>query len=390
MSLNNRLSQIFLNKRAVLLTFFLTLNAINIPTVINGKMNNWKIFSYAYYHLTNHQDMYAAYPDQYFDLYLYSPPFGVLFAPFSLLPFYIGYFVWNNFSVLIIPLLIFRLKGITDHKKYLICYIALIEILTCMQGTQTNVMIAALMLLAFISFEEDNYWIAAFAIAAGTYIKIYPIITASLFLLYPHKLKFLLRLALAFILLGALPLLFVSLKELLWQYKNWFRVLATDQKDNYGKISLTGLFQVYFIISDLGKVVVQAGGVILFCTMYIRRKLFSAYYYRLFFLAALLIWVVIFNHASEVYGYAIAILGVALWYVHQPPSRAINIFILLFIFFATILSIDPTPRIISKYIYEHSLKAIPYTFLFLAILFQMLFKNSAFFREPPQTGLNQI
>ncbi|MCX6324873.1 MAG: glycosyltransferase family 87 protein, partial [Sphingobacteriales bacterium] len=80
--------------------------------------------------------MYAAYPDQYFDLYLYSPPFGVLFAPFSLLPFYIGYFVWNNFSVLIIPLLIFRLKGITDHKKYLICYIALIEILTCMQGTQ--------------------------------------------------------------------------------------------------------------------------------------------------------------------------------------------------------------------------------------------------------------
>jgi hypothetical protein len=389
MSLKNRLSQVFLNKRAVLITFFLTLNAINIPTVINGKMNNWKIFRYAYYHLTSHQDMYAAYPDQYFDLYLYSPPFGVLFAPFSLLPFYIGYFVWNNFSVLIIPLLIFRLKGITDHKKYLICYIALIEILTCMQGTQTNVMIAALMLLAFISFEEDNYWIAAFAIAAGTYIKIYPIITASLFLLYPHKLKFLLRLALAFILLGALPLLFVSLKELLWQYKNWFRVLATDQKDNYGKISLTGLFQVYFNISDLGKVVVQAGGVILFCTMYIRRKLFSAYYYRLFFLAALLIWVVIFNHASEVYGYAIAILGVGFWYVHQPPSRAINIFILIFIFFATILSIDPTPRIISKYIYEHSLKAIPYTFLFLAILFQMLFRNSAFFRVPPQTALSQ-
>ena len=376
----NKLKNLLLTKKAVLIIFFATINALNIQSVIIGRMNVWKIFRFGYFHLINHQDLYAFYPGQYFDSYLYSPSFGVMFAPFSLLPNYLAYFLWNNISMLIIPFLIFNLKEISTNKKALICYIALIEMLTCLQGTQTNVMIAALLLIAFISFENKSYWIAAFVIAAGFYIKIYPIVAASLFLLYPGKLKFLLRLAVAFLVIGALPLIFIQPHELLGQYKNWARELVLDDNDNYGKISLTGLFQVFFNITNKGKLIMQICGALIFLLMYFRKSLFKEYYYRIFFLASMLIWVVLFNHASEIYGYAIAILGVGLWYVIQPSKKWLNIFICLFIFFATVLSIDPTPRIISRFIYEHSLKAIPFAIIYCIILYQMLFKEKSFFQ----------
>ncbi len=362
----------WLKRQTVYIIFFIIINALNIQSVLTGRMNVWKIFRQGYFHLAAHKDLYAFYPQEYFDSYLYSPSFAAMFAPFSLLPNYIAYFLWNNISMLIVPCLIFKFKGIGENKKALVCYIALIEMATCLQGTQTNVMIAALMLLSFLSFENKNYWIAAFAIAVGFYIKIYPIVMAGMFLLYPDKVKFIGKLIIAFLVIGALPLLFIKPAELLLQYKSWVSELVLDQGDNYGKISLTGLVHVYFNVTDIGKLMVQIAGVLLFCLMYVRYKLFSVYYYRLYFLCGTLIWVVLFNHASEIYGYAIAILGVGIWYATQPASKKLNIFICLFILFATVLSIDPTPRFISKYIYEHALKALPYSIMFAVIVWQML------------------
>ena len=43
--------------------------------------------------------------------------------------------------------------------------------LVCLQGTQTNVMIANLILLSFLCFENKQQWLAAFALAAGIYIR---------------------------------------------------------------------------------------------------------------------------------------------------------------------------------------------------------------------------
>lgn len=371
-NLTNNKTSFWLKRTTVYIIYFVVINALNIQSVITGRMNVWKIFRQGYFHLAQHKDLYAFYPQEYFDSYLYSPSFAAMFAPFSLLPNFIAYFLWNNMSMLLIPFLLFKFKGITENKKALVCYIALIEIATCLQGTQTNVMIAGLMLLSFLSFENRNYWVAAFAIAIGFYIKIYPIVAAGMFLLYPNKFAFIGKIIIAFLVIGALPLLFIKPAELYMQYESWVKELLLDQGDNYGKISLTGLVQVYFNVSDLGKLLVQIFGVLVFCLMYFRYKLFKSYYYRLYFLCGTLIWVVLFNHASEIYGYAIAILGIGLWYATQPASKKLNIFICLFILFATVLSIDPTPRFISKYIYEHALKALPYSIMFGVIVWQML------------------
>jgi Glycosyltransferase family 87 len=370
--LGNRKVSFWLQKKTIYLIYFVVINALNIQSVLAHKMNVWKIFRQGFFHLNQHQNLYALYPKEYDDFYLYSPSFAAFFAPFSILPNYIAYFLWNNISMLLLPFLIFKIKGIEGNKKSIICYIALLEMATCLQGTQTNAIIAGLMVLTFLSFENKNYWLAAFAIAIGFYIKIYPIITASLFLLYPNKLKFLVRLIVSIIVIGLLPLLFIKPSELYIQYQNWIQLLVEDQGDNNGRISVTGLLTSYFPISNIGKLTVQILGVIIFCLMYLKTNFYKSYYYRLYFLCAVLIWVTIFNHASEIYGYAIAIWGVGIWYALQKPSKALNIFILLFIFFGTVLSIDPTPHIILDYIYGHGLKALPFTIMFGVIVWGML------------------
>lgn len=370
---------VFLQQKTIYILYFIAINAMNIASVVSGRMNVWKIFRFSYSHFMQHTDLYAEYPKEHFDLYLYSPSFPIMFAPFAILPNYIAYFLWNNLSMLLMPFLIFKLKGIDVQKKCLICYIALLDMLTCLQGTQTNVMLCVLMVLAFLSFEKKNYWVAAFAIAAGFYIKIYPVLAASLFLLYPDKLNFICRFIIAMLVLGALPLLFIKPTELIGLYHNWINELVLDQKDNMGKVSLTGLMQSYFNISDFSKLIVQIFGVLMFCLMYIRHKLFKEYYYRLYFLCALLIWVTVFNHASEIYGYAIAIWGVGIWYTLQKPGKAMNIFICMFVFFATVLSIDPTPHIILDYIYAHGLKSLPFFLIFCVIVWQLLTKPASYF-----------
>jgi hypothetical protein len=372
-------TSIWLRERTIYLIYFIGINVLNIQSVVTGRMNVWKIFRFSYYHFIQHKDIYAFYPQDCFDQYQYSPSFPVLFAPFAILPSYVGYFIWNNLSMLLMPYVIFKLKGLDVKQKSIMCYIALLDMLTCMQGTQTNVMLGVLIVLAFISFENKNYWIAALAIAVGTYIKVYPIVAASLFLLYPNKLQFIWKFIVVMVLVGLLPLLFIKPTELVTLYQNWYAELAIDQKDNYGKISLTGLIEAYFHISDLGKLLVQLAGVFVFCLMYVRYKLFDNYNYRLYFLSAILIWVTVFNHASEIYGYAIAIWGVGIWYVLQKPSLELKIFIIAFVFIATFLSIDPTPHIILDYIYEHGLKALPFSIILAIIFGQMINGKSEIF-----------
>jgi hypothetical protein len=157
-----------------------------------------------------------------------------------------------------------------------------------------------------------------------------------------------------------------------------------------GSISLTGVLQAYFNISDFSKLFVQLGGIAIFCVMYIRTSLFKEYYYRIYFLCSILIWVALFNHVSEITSYSIAICGVGFWFIHQKQTKAMKIFMLLFVLIATVLSIDPTPRFIIKYIYEHSLKTLPFTFIWLCILYQMLTKKEAFFKLSSQQNLPKV
>ena len=376
-----------LQQKTVYIIYFVTLAAINIANVVSGRMNTWNIYRSIFWHFVKHDDIYAAYPAEFGDQYQYSPSFPALFAPFASLPYYVGYFFWNNLSMLLIPFLIFKIKHFSVQQKAIVCYIGLLEMLVCLQGTQANVMIANLILLSFLAFENKQQWLAAFALAAGIYIKVYPIVAVSLFLLYPDKLKFSVKFFVAMVVVGALPLIVFSPTELVVMYKKWFIIMANDPGVIPGSISLTGILQAYFNISDSSKLFVQLGGVAIFCLMYIRTNLFKEYYYRIYFLCSILLWVALFNHVSEITTYAIAICGVGFWFIHQRQTKTMKIIMLLFVLIATVLSIDPTPRFIIKYIYEHSLKTLPFTIVWICILYQMLTKEKEFFKLPLEEQL---
>ena len=380
--LSPKKSALLLQQKTVYIIYFVTLAAINIANVVSGRMNTWNIYRSVFWHFVKHDDIYTAYPAEFGDQYQYSPSFPALFAPFASLPNYVGYFFWNNLSMLLIPFLIFKFKHFSVQQKALVCYIGLLEMLVCLQGTQANVMIANLILLSFLAFENKQQWLAAFALAAGIYIKVYPIVAVSLFLLYPDKLKFSFKFFVSMVVVGALPLIVFSPTELVMMYKKWFVIMKEDPGVIPGSISLTGILQAYFNISDHSKLYVQLGGVAIFCLMYIRTNLFKEYYYRIYFLCSILLWVALFNHVSEITTYCIAICGVGFWFVHQKQTKAMKITMLLFVLIATVLSIDPTPRFIIKYIYEHSLKTLPFAIVWICILYQMLTKKPSFFTLP--------
>ena len=373
-----------LQQKTVYIIYFITLAAINLATVFAGKMNTWNIYRSVFWHFVKHDDIYKAYPAEFGDQYQYSPSFPALLAPFASLTNYVGYFVWNNVSMLLIPFLIFKFRYFSLKQKAIVCYIGLVEMLVCLQGTQTNVMIANLILLSFLSFENKQQWLAAFALAAGIYIKVFPIVAVSLFLLYPDKIKFLFKFFVAIVILGALPLLIFSPAELGIMYSKWFIIMKEDPGVIPGSISLTGVMQAYFNISDSSKLIVQLIGVAIFCLMYIRTNLFKEYYYRIYFLCSILIWVALFNHVSEITTYSIAICGVGFWFIHQKQTRTMKLFMLLFVLVATVLSIDPIPRFIINYIYEHSLKTVPFAIIWFLILYQMLTKKQEFFQLSSQ------
>ena len=373
-----------LQQKTVYIIYFVTLAAINLATVFAGKMNTWNIYRSVFWHFVKHDDIYKAYPAEFGDQYQYSPSFPAILAPFASLPNYVGYFLWNNVSMLLIPFLIFKIRHFSIKQKAIVCYFSLLEMLVCLQGTQTNVMIANLILLSFLCFENKQQWLAAFALAAGIYIKVYPVVAVSLFLLYPNKIKFLSKFSVAMVVLGALPLLIFSPAELGIMYSKWYIIMKEDPGVIPGSISLTGVMQAYFNISDSSKLIVQLIGVAIFCLMYIKTNLFKEYYYRIYFLCSILIWVALFNHVSEITTYSIAICGVGFWFIHQKQTRTMKIFMLFFVLVATVLSIDPTPRFIINYIYEHSLKTVPFAIIWLYILYQMLTKKQEFFKLSSQ------
>ena len=57
--------------------------------------NNYVIFKQSFFHLIDHKDLYAPYPDEHWDLYKYSPTFAFFFGIFALLPDSIGVMLWN-------------------------------------------------------------------------------------------------------------------------------------------------------------------------------------------------------------------------------------------------------------------------------------------------------
>jgi hypothetical protein len=339
-----------------------------------SKINNFIIFRNSFYHLIDQVTLYGEYALVQYDLYKYSPTFALLFAPFALVPTYPGAVLWAVFNALI---LFFAVKGlpIPSSKKIFIHWFILIELTTSIQNMQVNPLITALFMFAFIAFEKRQIALAAFVIVLSAYIKVYGVLGASLFLLYPGKGKFVAYSLLWSVLLFLAPLIFISFDALINQYKDWQHTIVFDHENRAVDISVMHFITSTFDISFQNSIrlMIQITAIGLFCIKYIRVSYFSNELFRLRFLASIMIWCIIFNHLAESATYIIAITGAAIWYITEEKNKwTLGLIIFAFV----VCSLSPTdifPGLMrEKYIVPYALKALPCFLIWIRLEYSML------------------
>jgi hypothetical protein len=325
----------------------------------------------------NGESLYTEYPSLYEDHYHYAPTFAALFAPIFLLPYKLGLFIW---SFLFTAFWIYAVSKLPLDKKIrlFVYWYAIQELLTSIDSSQTNPLIAAIPLLTYTLFEKKQVFWAAALIAIGFNIKIYSLATAGLFLLYPQKLKFIGSLVFWMVALALLPMLFTTPEKLYWQYKLWVnQLLIKSDHDKWTNISIHRL--VHLTISPVvSNSAIIAAGVLLFCTVYIHTKKFAETYFKSLVLASILIFHVIFNPAAESPTYIIAVTGVAIWWCFSPKEK-IDWILIIGCYFLTILSpTDLVPRFIKReFILPYVLKALPCVLIWFRLLYLIHFKKGA-------------
>ncbi len=344
--------------------------------------NNYLIFKYAFLHAVDQLPLYNLYPEHHLDSNHYGPFFSLLFAPFAVLPNFIGMTLWQLANVFLLYFAIHNLP-LSFKKVNAVYWIITHEMLTAMFSFQFNISIAAIIVLSFVYIEKQkNIW-ATFFIALGFFVKLYGIIGLAFFFFVKQKPKFILYGILWCILLFILPMAFFSPQFILQSYHDWYVSLTEKQLLNASltsmqDISVMGMVRRITQNASLSNLPFILSGLLVFTLPYLRIKQYQSLNFRLLFLAATLIFTVIFSNSSESPTYIIAFTGVAVWFVIQSkPKHPFILFLFIFAFLLTSLSpSDLFPKFIrEQYIIPYSLKALPCMLIWIYISYQLLTNN---------------
>jgi hypothetical protein len=335
--------------------------------------NNFSIFRFSFFNLLHGNDLYILHPDQYNDLYKYSPTFAFLMAPFYAMPRWMGLFVFNLLNALVPFWAVSRLNISPKAKSFILLFV-MIELLSSIQNAQSNGIMAGLMIAAFSCFERKEIVLAALFICLGFYLKIFGAAVGILFLFYDKKLKFIISCVVIGIFLGVLPMVVTGIDGLIFQYKSWLHLLGNDPSHELN-FSIMTLTQRWFNFTAPDSWYLIPGMILLLLPL-VRVKEWKNFSFRLFYLAAILVWVVIFNHKAESPTYVIAVFGVALWGIMEG-NKNLRIFMLVFVYLFTILSpTDAFPPYVRLHVWQpYCLKALPCIIMWGIMTWQLLMRK---------------
>lgn len=288
--------------------------------------NNYVIFKQSFFHLISGKDMYIHYPAEYYDLYKYSPTFALFMSIFAYLPDYLGLPLWNLLNVTV---LFWSIKNLPIKKSssVLILLVVIFELVGATQNSQSNALLAGLIIGAFNLMNKGKTMWASLLLVLATYIKVYGAIGFCLFLFYPDKLKFILYSILWTVLAFLPPLLVTSPQILADQYVSWARMMSEDEAASYG-LSVMGWLHNILGVTE-GKGVVAVTGLVLLLIPFARFNMYKDKAFRLLILSSILIWVIIFNHKAESATFIIAMCGVGIWYIARPATSLRNIWLFI-------------------------------------------------------------
>jgi hypothetical protein len=333
--------------------------------------NNFRIFKFSFYHLVQGQDIYQLFPEDHWDLYKYSPGFALCFGLLSWMPDAIGLLLWNLINSLCLFAGIRLLPGVDDGKKSWILLLCLLEMLLSIQNTQSNGLMAGLIVLGFALAERRNYFLSTLCIVFSFYIKIYGALAFIFYLFYPGKLK-LMGWSLFWMLFFAfVPLLAVNGHQLVYLYRSWLHLLLNDRSASIG-LSVMGLLESWWHLAA-AKNAVTVAGILVFLLPLVRWRLYRDLHYRLLYLASTLIWMVIFNHKAESPTFIIAMAGIGIWYFSQNPGPLNRVLLILSFLLISMSVSDLVPAAVrNDFIRPYGIKAVMAIVIWCKIVYEQL------------------
>jgi Glycosyltransferase family 87 len=319
--------------------------------------NNYVIFRQSFSHLISERNLYAPYPAEQWDIFKYSPAFALFMGALAWLPDMAGLIIWNMINVLALYFAVRALPfKIIDQNKLLIFLI--LELLTSIQNSQSNGLMAGLLIGAYTSLQRGKVHWATLWLVLATFIKVYGAVGFCLFLFYPDKIRFIFYAAAWTIIFAVLPLVAVPFHALLWQYQNWGTMMLADESASYG-LSVMGWLQSWFGINK-GKSVVTLVGLLCFIIPFSRFSLYRNEAYKLNILAFMLVWVVIFNHKAESPTFIIALAGIAIWYFSSSRQLWRDVLMGVVFVFTCLLVTDLFPSFMKERFFEpYNIKVVP-------------------------------
>jgi hypothetical protein len=304
-----------------------------------GRHNVFLIFRSSFFNLLAGANLYATNLKQHLDHFRYSPTFALLFAPFAVPPVNAGIVLWClvNFFALFLALRAL----LPDRQARLVQLLVLVDLARSSENCQSNGIIAALMIAAFLAYERSWTWRGAWAVTGGAAIKIFPLGAGLFALLRPFRARALLALAAAGIVLVLLPLPIIGPHLLLQEYRWWLGNESGEVfKPMYSVMDLmdawTGTYWRRWPIQ-------LAGLAVMLAPLALRRDAWGQLDFRRRVLCSLLCFSVLFNHGAESPSYVISTAGIAIWYASGPRDVRHGVLLALTLLLVTVATSDLVP-----------------------------------------------
>jgi len=334
------------------------------------KYNNYVIFKQSHFHLLEGKNLYQAYPEEHWDLYKYSPAFALLFGGLARLPDWLGLTLWNLLNVVVFIVAMLYLPGLDSKKRQLVLLLCAVEGMTSLQNSQSNMLVAGLLILGLALLERGRPLTATLCLVATFYIKIFGIVALILLLLYPGKRKSIPYALSWLVLLGLVPAAVTGFGPLIQSYMQYLDMLKTDQSFSVG-FSVMGWLKSWFGL-ETPKILLALAGLVITCLPLVWFRKFTAPAARYLFFSVLLVWMVIFNHKAESPTFIIAVSGILIWFVITERT-VLNILLLsLVIVFTSLAPTDIFPLSVRAGLFEpYVVKAVPCILVWLKMLLDL-------------------
>ena len=347
----------------------LPLNGQLVPGQWYTEYNNYIIFKQSFWHLWQGLDLYAPYAQEHYDLFKYTPAFALLFAPFACLPDAIGLVLWNALNVLLPMWALARLIPGKGQMLLALSLFAIPEVLTSAFNSQSNGLVAGLLLVALGDMQRERWGRASWMIVLCATIKLFGVLFFALYLLRLDAWKLWVKHAFAATLvLLALPLLLGW--ETLAQYSSYLDLLNRDHSSEL-KHSIFGWMQSWLGILGFDVDLADSGskkwGLMLGLVIQLIPLLRVKWEQNLLpYAASWLMFMVLFNHMAESASFVIAIMGIVLYLMvkseptHPYFSKGVWVAMALLLFGTLLGPSDLYPIFIREFIvFKAQLKTFP-------------------------------